>query len=367
MEQAIFKDQAQAQAAADQVKKGTALKTAAHNVKDASYLGQESFQKAGLDPAIAEPAFAAAKKDVVGPIQTALGWHVLVVKDILTPSAKPFAEVKEKLRQDLLNTRLSDELYKMSGKIDDQAANGTPLEEIAKDMGLIIKKYGPVRADGSTPDSHDGFKDYPKDRETLLKTAFEQEEGETAPIQELKDGSYAAIRVDHITPKSYKPFADVKQDIRKTWIADQQDVLNKEKAQEALTALDTGKKTLDQIAADNHLQAQTQTLKRGDNPAPPFTPTAKGKFFEIAKSVNAAASTRGGYMIGTLTAIRLPDTDKLPAAALKDINGKAVQGLQNEFLLSYAEYLRKKYGVTINSAVLEKMYGGDKDNGETSN
>ena len=287
MEQAIFKDQAAAQAAATKARAGASLKDTAGG----AYLGKEGFQKEGLDPAIAEPAFAARTGDVIGPVHTALGWHVLVVEAIAAPVAQPFATVKDQLRQDLRKSRASDALYALSTKIDNALSGGSTLEDVAKDNGLTIQKFADVRASGKDIEGQPALKDYPDDRASLIKTVFQTEEGEAAPSVELKDGSYAVIRVDGITPRSYKPFATVRDELSKLWIADQQDVLNGDKAHSALKALDAKSTTLEKIAADNHVPVRTLTFKRAD---PPSAPLTRDRIAEIpgslAKGQHAGAS-----------------------------------------------------------------------------
>jgi peptidyl-prolyl cis-trans isomerase D len=359
VQQAIFKDQATADAAVAKAKKGGA----------AAWSAEQTVTKDALSPELAEAAFAAGKGDIVGPVQDArgLGWRALVVRNIIPGKDRPLAEVKDQVRKDLLSSRVSEELYKMSGKLDDQLAGGTSLEDAAKDMGLTIKKFGPVSADGAAPGGHGVADDYPKDAPAILKTVFEQSEGEASPVQELKDDTFAAYRVDHITPKSYKPLAAVKDELKKIWVADQQDTLNRNRALAALQALDSGKKTLEQVAQDDHAQIQTLTLKRGDQPAAPLTPAAKDKFFSVDKGKNAIAPAKGGYVVGQVTAIRLPDADKIPAAALKDLSDTVAGSEKDKYLEAYAGYLRGKYGYTINNEVLKQTYGGSADSGNGQN
>src|SRR5690606_5881250 len=136
--------------------------------------------------------------------------------------------------------RLADQMFTLSTQIDDGIAAGTPLEDLAADIGLKLEKLGPVRADGSTAESTDGIKNFETDREQILKTAFELSAEETSSVLEMKDGSFAVVRADAITEKSYQPFDEVKADLAKIWMQDQREVLNKQRAEKALLRLETG-------------------------------------------------------------------------------------------------------------------------------
>lgn len=359
MEQSVLSDEATAKKVYDAVKNGKSMKDA---VKDATgsadaYLGKETFQQNGLAKEIADAAFAAKKGDAVGPVKTALGWHVLAVNDILPPVAKPFASVRDALKKEALHDKLADQLYESSAQIDDMLAGGETLESAAKTMHLKIQSFGPLRDNGSTPDSKEGLKEFDKDRPAIMQTVFELTEGETAPVMQLEDGGYAAIRVDTITPKSYTPFNEVKKDLAKIWIADQQSVLNKQRASDALRALADGSKTLDQIARENGASIQIFKLKRAEDPPKDLAPTAKTKFFETAQGDYAVANGTGGYVLGQVASVTLPDLANVKDKDLQDTAALATQGTRDEFLLAFLQDLYSDAKVTINRPLLQQMYG----------
>jgi len=61
-----------------------------------------NVSKAQLDPAFGNAAFAAAKGDTFGPVQTKNGWHVGLVVDITPGHPVTLAEVHDKLRDTLV-------------------------------------------------------------------------------------------------------------------------------------------------------------------------------------------------------------------------------------------------------------------------
>jgi hypothetical protein len=159
----------------------------------------------------------------------------------------------------------------------------------------------------------------------------------------------------------------VKADLRKLWISDQQNVLNRQKADAAAKDLQSGKKTLEQIAQETHAQVQSVTMKRQGDPPDPMTSSAKSRLFDIAKGAGALVPAKNGYAVAQVTAIRLPDIDKISAGELKDTTRAAVDTSKNEYLMAYVDYLRGKYKWNINEEVLKQMYGGSDETADGKN
>ena len=79
LQQAILSTQTDAQDVFKKVQKGKDLKAAVKDVtgKTAPYMGENDFVENGLLEEISKPVFEAKEGDIVGPIQTAHGWHVM--------------------------------------------------------------------------------------------------------------------------------------------------------------------------------------------------------------------------------------------------------------------------------------------------
>lgn len=359
LEQTILTERAQADAIAARLAKGESLKAAvkAETGTEDAYLGTAAFEEKGLATEVADKAFAGKTGDVIGPVQTALGWHVLVLKGIEEPRTRPFAEVKEDLRKSVMQSRLADQMFALSGKIDDAIAAGTPIEDMAKDLDMKLTTYGPLRADGSTPDAKEGITDYATDREALLQAAFEIGEGELSSVVEMKDGSFAVVRTDSVTEKSYKEFDAVKGDLAKVWIQDQREVLNKQRADKAIARLQAGEITLDKLASELGLSLTNLTLTRAEDPKEPLNNASKTLLFEPGKDQFAMAPVNNGFTVAQVKSITLPDVAKAPKEKLDQVAQNALRGGQEEMMLMYLEALRKEYSVKINRNVLEQVYG----------
>ena len=225
-----------------------------------SYQAPDEFEESGLLEDIAAPVFQAETGELIGPIETPLGWHVLKVTEIIEPESVPFEQVKADLKNELMQSRLTDVMMDTANDIDDRLAGGEDLESIVAEIGLTTEKIGPMRVSGVSPDADkkDLLTSYQADRADILETAFDFDAGESAPIMELRDGRYMAIHIDEITERSYKSYEDVKDDLRKQWIAQQKSLMNKAQAQDLLAEIKGG---LDFSEAAKKAGGKVQTYK----------------------------------------------------------------------------------------------------------
>lgn len=102
----LVKDKAEAEALLAQAKGGADFAALAKeksadagSAKEGGDLGW--FEKNRMVPEFAEAAFAGNKGDIVGPIQTKFGWHVIQIED--KRDAVPVEEVADKIKSQLRN------------------------------------------------------------------------------------------------------------------------------------------------------------------------------------------------------------------------------------------------------------------------
>jgi peptidyl-prolyl cis-trans isomerase D len=358
IQQAVLKDEESAKKVADSVRGGQPLKDAAKT----AYLGEQTFEQAGLVKEIADATFGAEINKVEGPVKTPLGWHVLVVTKILPAETKPFESVKEDIRKELSQSEMTDQLSNTANSIDDRLAGGEALEDVVKDMGMTLEKIESVHDDGSAGDKHDALKSYAKDRDYILKSVFEMNEGESAPVMELGDGRYAAIRLDKINERTFRPFADVKDELKKEWAGDQRTSLNRSRAQQAQQDAANGKK-LEDLAAAYGVKLETfSELKRTGKPPERIGAGGIQMLFAASEGDSVAAPAPGGFLVGRVKSVTLPDPAKISDKDLQDIEGGIQHDLKEEMMLVYMQYLEDKYGVKINRRLLDSLYGPESGN-----
>ncbi len=358
VEQAVLKTEDEAKKALESMKSGKPMKD---SVSKDAYNGEQDYEQQGLLPEIATPVFEAKDGAVVGPIQTALGWHILLVKKTLPEEVSPFEEVKEKLRPELENIAMTNELYNAGNTIEDRAAAGDKLEDIVSEYGMTTEIIGPFRQNGMDKDGQDLFKSYGTDRDKLIQSAYDFDAGEIAPVVETSDGLFHLIRIDQVTPDMYRDYKTVKDELEKRWISEQQKLGTQALAKAALDKLNAGG-TLDDIAKENGVPVQTfDNVNRQDTPPAPLTAVVAAQAFSTDKGKAFSSAIDGGFIVGTVEDISLPSAEKADEkklAELKDLTGRS---LSQDILAQYVASLTKGKDIKINRQTLDQMYGQAQD------
>jgi len=358
LQQAVLKEQKQAQEVIDALASEKTLEKAVLKITDntTAYLGENKFSETSLTENIAKPAFKAQKGDTVGPIQSPLGWHVVTVQDIKAPETTPYDKVKKDIREQIKQERLVDDLVNAANTLDDQLASGESLDTVASEMGLTTEAFKNLNI-GGLSNGKDSLQAYQGDKVQILETAFDFDTAEVSPVLEMADGRYVVVRIDDIEPLAYKPFEDVRASLEKQWMTQQRMLANKTRAEEVFTALQANN-DLDATKKEFNLSSKNYSnLKRGDvtkNKEISFM--TLNQIFQSDTGEFIRAANNDDILIGKVTAINLPDTEKA-TKEIEEIQTQNSQYLGQEMMGQYMISLLDKYKVRINDALLQQVYG----------
>ena len=115
------------------------------------------------------------------PVHGALGWFVVKVAKISPGETRPLDEVKDELTKRILAERATDLMYDRANKIDDLLGNGTPLDHLPGDLGLVAVS-GTLDAKGDTQGRHAGADPRPGGTESRHhRRRFQGAESATRP------------------------------------------------------------------------------------------------------------------------------------------------------------------------------------------
>lgn len=355
VEQAVFTDRTAAAEAYEKVNDGASLQSAAGN----AYLGKNAFAQSGLVPEVAEPVFAAGEGDVVGPVESPMGWHVIIVGKDVGEQVTPFERVKNTLERDLKQTRLMDEIVNTANELDDRLASGETLETLVGEYGLTTQTVKGIRQAGVFAGQEAFFKSFGSEAGNIIDTVFSYDAGEAAPVMELTDGRFIAVRVDSVTPTVYKEYESVKGELKNRWVAEQRALLNRARAQDALAEAEKGT-SLSEIAAAHHARVQTfGNVTRTESNAKAISPIALAKIFSVDKGDVLLAESEGDIVLVRVTGVTLPDAAKATQAQLQDIKQRIAREQADEALSQYVMNRGLTGGVKINAPLLRQMYGGE--------
>jgi peptidyl-prolyl cis-trans isomerase D len=360
MDQALFEKEEDAKAVAEAVKSGKDLQSAirATTKRDSDYLGQKTFETDNI-PAELKTVFAEAKNgEVAGPIKTSIGWQLGVVKKITPAQTKSYDSVKKEIRDELLENKVIDQQYALSGQVEDMLAGGSTLDDVKKEVDITVTNLPEMNSFGQAKGGGDALKDYEKTKNFILENGFELGEGETSQMSEGTTGDFMAVHVVKITPKVYTPFEQVKDSMMKRWMSDQHRAENRLQVMQDVEEIKKSKETPDQFAKGKNKVLQSRSnLNRMQKPSEPLDERSWANIFEATPNEPFVLDLANGFAVAWVTKTVLPDSVNADSKEFKDFKTGLLKGTQNEAIAMYGESKNQKYGARINRKLLDQVYG----------
>lgn len=363
LEQAVVGTKDKADAIVKAAKGGTlqdAVKTATGDTK--AYSAEASFGKDGLPEQMADPVFKSAEGDVVGPIQSPLGWHVIKVKKIQPASVEPFEQVKDSIAKELSHDRRADAIFAATTALEDRMSSGESLDEIAKETPLTMVEVKNARLGMKEVAA---LKNYKDDEEAILQSAFKLKEGETSPLNDPGHGHMFVVRLDTVISKRVKDLDEVKQDVTARWKIEQGRKNAAAYAAQKMQQLEKGETTLAAIAKERNSKVQNFTgLMRAAKSAP--AGLSEGNVQQIMaaeKGKPIVMPSDKGLMLATVTSVKSAG-GKPSESDLGATREALTQEISQENLLSLVDALQADYKTETNPALLERMYAGTAEEGQ---
>jgi peptidyl-prolyl cis-trans isomerase D len=346
--QMIFKDEKAADDAEAQLAQGKDFVKLAQDLTkaDPAAVDLGSVTAKDVPPELSGPAFAAKDGEVVKPIQTAFGWHVIKVTGIEPSGGKSFEEVRPQLEADARKEASSDALYALSNKVEDAVAAGADLASIAQQFKLKPYTAKSASADDQDPDGKP-LPDFAVAPDALLKTVFQTAQGQTSGLEQVPNGSYYVVHVDSVTPPALKPLDAVKEQVKAAWTDEQR----------AAKVADQAKALADQVTADQPLAKLAAAQKLQLQTTKPFIRTAPGnsagvpasvvaKLFDLKPGGVASAAAPDGQYVAQLKEIKpidpVADKDKVDA-----LGQQLTQQIGDDMLSQFDQALRKLHPVEV--------------------
>jgi peptidyl-prolyl cis-trans isomerase D len=356
LQQIVFNNQEDAQAAADRIAKGESFLDVAKERKltekeiDLGLLTKAAI----IDQAVANAAFALKENEVSAPVKGRFGIVLVRVVKIVPEEVRPFAQVRDELRKELANERARAEILPLYDKIEDERSVGRPLAEAAANLKLAARTIE-INRQGVSP-SGEPVANIP-DAQRLISQAFNAEVGvENDPLQ--VQGGYVWYEVAGITPERDRTLDEVKQEVETRWRNDQVANLLRTKANEMLEKLKSGT-PFAEVAKAAGLKVETRTeIKRG-NAVAPFSARTIDAIFRTAKDGygTTEAAAPGEQLVFRVTDIAMAEVDPKSEDATR-IRESLNRGFTEDVFGGYLAYLQRQVGVTINENALKQVVTG---------
>lgn len=359
IEQVILQDPAQAEEVAKQVRDGKSLTDAVQNVvgNTTDLIPARDLEQNSLLDELQAPVFEAKANDVIGPVESALGQHVVVMKAIKPEQVTPFKDVKDAIKNELSETRILDAQYDLAASVDDYLAAGESPEVIKEELGVETQSFPFSTSFGVDENGKAVLTSaFASDATAILDEVSGLGQGEATQIIELEDGRQAAFIIDEVKPKTYTPFEELKEELEKRWISEAKRSANIKAVQALIEAAAEDESVLADLAKTNGKQIQKiENASRQDQSKGPLSRANILSAYNEKPHTLFTLGMPDSVAIATVTHIDLPDEIKEETVTTTETALRQVQ--QKESFDLYIGALGNKYSTRINDRLLESIYG----------
>lgn len=363
LEQAILDNEKDASTVLKKASNGQTLKSALRSVtnKTDGYRKETAFQKDGLLDALSDLVFDAEKTGYLEIAKSPLGWHVINLKKIEEPRTQGFEEVRKSLRRTVLQTASDDMMIDLLDRIEERLIAGDSLQEIAQANNLKVVEIKNIPNDVNKAGElflTEGMFEI----EDLMTGIFDSDIGEpTDPIETDMD-TFTLVEVKSVTETGFKPFEDVKEELEKEWIKQEHRTKLRKAVGDVVTRLNTKDTDFDFVKAALEFGVKTSAMKnlsREDNVPELLTEAAMNALFLSTATGTAAFKPDGtdGFVVYKATKADYPDTlNEEPLSVQKLQLTRPTEAALDEL---YYGYLTQSKTVVTNTALLQRLYGGE--------
>ncbi len=354
LQQILVSDEAVARQVADALAAGQDFADVARDIAKVDPAGLDAgvMDRASL-PEELSAVFETAVGKATAPLQSALGWHILKVVEILPESVRPFEEVKASIVAAMKRERALDALATQATKLEDALAGGAKMEEAAAAVGTTALSLPSIDAQGRDA-AGAPVSPLPGGPE-LVRLAFDTASGETAPLIEMPEGGYLVVHVDEVVPEKVRPLAEVRDAVAAAWTEERQTEAAEKAADEVLAAVRAGKPLAEAVK------------ERGVEPKPigPFTRTGGREAIPLSQAVVTAlfagpvgTAAKGvvteGVVVGVLTAIE-PVDPKADPGAVDTLRQTVERDVVSELGAELAQAFRRTVPVEVDRAAIDRL------------
>jgi len=209
LRQMIFADPAAAQEAVNAINGGESFNAIADKslglTEDDTMLGD--LTRDDLTEELAEPAFNAGLGELIGPIATPLGSHLILVEEITPQKVVSFDDVSDAILDNLKREKAIDLVYQRVGSLEEGLASGATFEETAQSTGAELVQINGLDRSGNNIDGQpiDGIAGDTKFRQSVWTAPV----GDLGLVEETNADTFFVLRVDREDLSAERPLADV--------------------------------------------------------------------------------------------------------------------------------------------------------------
>lgn len=291
-----------------------------------------------------DAVFSGKQGDIVGPVQTDFGWHVIRITAVKPGKTLSFDEAKGPIEQDLKRQKSTQKFVEAADQFQNFVyEQADSLQAAAKGLGLEVKTTPMLTRTQVQALALNN----PKFVQAVFSPESIQAKRNTEAL-EVAPNTLMAARVIDYKPTTTRPFDEVKAEIRRQLERNAASELAQKAGKEKLALVEQGK--------DAGLSFGKPTTLTRNQAQPGFPPAALIKIFQASPAklpaYVGAPAERGGFSIYKLTQVIAsppPDPERLKA-----FNARVGDQVGHELFNAYLASLKSKAEIKINQANLDK-------------
>jgi len=312
--------------------------------------GDLGWFKAGvMAPEFDQAVFSMDKGDISDIVETVFGFHLIYLEDVRPARQTPYAEVKDRLRDELVQARANEEAYKLSQDLDDALGMEDSLKAAAESLDLKVFTSDLVSMNDAevTPLLSDP---------EIRSKAFATLPGQAVEIVETSDGRFIAFEVIDRQEPGVLPYEQVARRV----LGDARLDAANNKARELADTIRASKdKSLDELAQQygqaKYISKPVRSNGTGDQ-ATWLTRTVLNKAFTSASGawLNQSMNVPQGYAAIRIEKTIAPSDDEFA----KQKAGIVRQVKQTKGAARFARWIasvREGYDIVTNEKELERF------------
>ena len=307
-----------------------------------------SFTHDAMVKPFADAVFAAKTGDIVGPVLTDFGYHVIKVGAVKAAQAKPFDEVKGEIEAALKKTKAQSLFANTADKFQNLVyEQADSLAGVGKALGVDVTTTPSyvTRAQVQAIANNNA-----KFVAALFSPESVQSKHNTDAI-EIGPSMMMAGRIVDYKPSAVKPLDELKDQIRAEIVRREATALAVKAGAAKLAELMSGKSDRGAGVTFGKPTEVMRTQASAEYPAPTLQ-----KIFAVdpkkLPGYVGAENGRGGYTIVRVSKVIEPE--KLDDAQVKMAGQQMGQEIGRELLMAYLAGLKARADVKINPTALEK-------------
>ena len=237
--QMIFADTARAENAISRINGGEGFTDVAQDMLglSADDVSLGNLSRDDLSGALVDPVFTADSGVVIGPIETPLGQHVLMVNDITAAEMTPLADVRDRIIEDLKRENATDLVYDRISVLEDEIAAGATIEEAARVSGAALVTIDGMDRNGLDIDGNviEGIAADTTFRERLWAAAINDE----GMVEDIGEDTFFVARVEREEAARSRDLAEVRNRVIEVMIGEMAITAARTTAESIIAASDT--------------------------------------------------------------------------------------------------------------------------------